>query len=115
MAHYKLGIALERIVEIDINSFEDKYGDYLSQEQLAREYYVSTGNITSWIKKGKINPTVAYPFGNKQINLFSPEDVKNIRNELNIPEHTEETIKKDFFDFLAERDYSLSYKMPFLL
>ena len=106
---------VERIVEIDINSFEDKYGDYLSQEQLAREYYVSTGTITSWIKKGKIKPTVAYPFGNKQIYLFSPEDVKNIRNELNIPEHTEETIKKDFFDFLAERDYSLSYKMPFLL
>lgn len=24
-------------------------------------------------------------------------------------------IKQDFFDFLEERDYSLSYKMPFLL
>ena len=24
-------------------------------------------------------------------------------------------MKQDFFDFLAERDYSLSYKMPFLL
>lgn len=106
---------VERIVEIDVTNFEDKYGDYLSQEQLAREYYVSTGTITSWIKKGKIQPTVAYPFGSKQIYLFSPEDVKRIRQELKIPEHTEETIKKDFFDFLEERDYSLSYKMPFLL
>ena len=34
---------------------------------------------------------------------------------MNIPIHTDETIKKDFFDFLEERDYSLSYKMPFLL
>ena len=106
---------VERIVEIDVTNFEDKYGDYLSQEQLAREYYVSTGTITSWIKKGKIQPTVSYPFGSKQIYLFSPEDVKRIRQELKIPEHTEETIKKDFFDFLEERDYSLSYKMPFLL
>ena len=106
---------VERIVEIDVTSFEDKYGDYLSQEQLAREYYVSTGTITSWIKKGKITPTVSYPFGNKKIHLFSPEDVKQIRQDLGIPEHTEETIKKDFFDFLEERDYSLSYKMPFLL
>lgn len=106
---------VERIVAIDITSFEDKYGDYLSQEQLAREYYVSTGTITSWIKKGKINPTIAYPFGTKQVYLFSPEDVIKIRKELNIPEHTEETIKQDFFDFLEERDYSLSYKMPFLL
>ena len=106
---------VERIVEVDVSSFQDKYGDCLSQEQLAREYYVSTGTITAWIKKGKIQPTVTYPFGNKQIYLFSPEDVKRIREELEIPEHTDETIKQDFFDFLEERDYSLSYKMPFLL
>ena len=106
---------VERIVEIDVTSFEDKYGDYLSQEQLAREFYVSTGTITSWIKKGKIQPTVIYPFGSKQIYLFSPEDAKRIRQELEIPEHNEETMKQDFFDFLEERDYSLSYKMPFLL
>ena len=106
---------VERIIEIDVTSFEDKYGEYLSQEQLAREYYVSTGTITSWIKKGKIQPTVTYPFGSKQIYLFSPEDAKRIRQELEIPEHTEETMKQDFFDFLEERDYSLSYKMPFLL
>lgn len=106
---------VERIVEIDVTSFEDKYGDYLSQEQLAREFYVSTGTVTSWIKKGKIQPTVTYPFGSKQIYLFSPEDAKLIRQKLDIPEHTEETIKHDFFDFLEERDYSLSYKMPFLL
>lgn len=106
---------VERIMEIDVTSFEDKYGNYLSQEQLAREYYVSTGTITSWIKKGKIIPTVSYPFGSKKIYLFSPEDVVKIRQDIQIPEHTEETIKQDFFDFLEERDYSLSYKMPFLL
>jgi superfamily II DNA or RNA helicase len=106
---------VERIVEIDINNFEDKYGDYLSQEQLAQELFVSTGTITSWIKKEKIKPTVTYPFGSKQIYLFSPEDAKRIRMKLEIPEHTEETIKQDFFAFLEERDYSLSYKMPFLL
>lgn len=106
---------IERITEIDITNFEDKYGDYLSQEQLAREYYVSTGTITSWIKKGKIQPSVTYPFGSKKVYLFSLEDVIKIRQELNIPIHTDETIKQDFFDFLAERDYSLSYKMPFFL
>lgn len=106
---------IERITEIDITNFEDKYGDYFSQEQLAREYYVSTGTITSWIKKGKIQPSVTYPFGSKKVYLFSPEDVMKIRQELNIPIHTDETIKQDFFDFLEERDYSLSYKMPFLL
>lgn len=106
---------VERIVEVDIHIFEEKYGDYYSQEQLAREYFVNTGTITSWIRKGKITPTVEFPFGSKKISLFSPEDVEKYRNELNIQEHNDETVRDDFFAFLEERDYSLSYKMPFLL
>ena len=106
---------IERIMEVDINSFEEKYGDYLSQEQVAREYFVSTGTVTSWIKKKKIAPNVEYRFGNKSIYLFSPDDVEKYRKELNIKEHNDSTIKEDFFSFLEERDYSLSYKMPFLL
>lgn len=105
---------VERIVEVDATSFEELYGDYLSQEQLAREYFVSTGTITSWIRKGKIAPTVTYPFGSKKIHLFSPMDVERIRTDLDIPIHNDETIKDDFFDFLEERDYSLSYKIVFL-
>lgn len=106
---------VERIVEVDIHTFEEKYGDYYSQEQLAREYFVNTRTITSWIRKGKIAPTVEFPFGSKKISLFSPEDVEKYRKELNIQEHNDDTVRDDFFVFLEERDYSLSYKMPFLL
>lgn len=106
---------VERIVEVDIHTFEEKYGDYYSQEQLAREYFVNTGTITSWIRKGKITPTVEFPFGSKKISLFSPGDVEKYRKELNIQEHNDDTVRDDFFAFLEERDYSLSYKMPFLL
>ncbi len=106
---------IERITEVDINTFEDKYGDYLNQEQLAREYFANTGTVTSWIKKGKIKPSVEYKFGSKSLYLFSPDDVEKYRNELGIKEHNNNTIKQDFFEFLEERDYSLSYKMPFLL
>lgn len=106
---------IERITEVDINTFEDKYGDYLSQEQLAREYFINTGTVTSWIKKGKIKPSVKYKFGSKSLYLFSPDDVEKYRKELGIKEHNNDTIKQDFFEFLEERDYSLSYKMPFLL
>lgn len=106
---------VERIVEVDIHTFEEKYGDYYSQEQLAREYFVNTGTITSWTRKGKITPTVEFPFGSKKISLFSPEDVEKYRKELNIQEHNDDTVRDDFFAFLEERDYSLSYKMPFLL
>lgn len=106
---------IERITEVDINSFEDKYGNYLSQEQIAREYFVSTGTVTNWIKKGKIIPSMEYKFGSKTLYLFSPEDVEKYRKKLAIKEHSDNTIKQDFYEFLEERDYSLSYKMPFLL
>ena len=55
---------IERIMEVDINSFEEKYGDYLSQEQVAREYFVSTGTVSSWINKKKIAPFLEYRFCN---------------------------------------------------
>lgn len=87
---------VERIVEVDIHTFEEKYGDYYSQEQLAREYFVNTGTITSWIRKGKIAPTVEFPFGSKKISLFSPEDVEKYRKELNIQEHNDDTVRDDF-------------------
>lgn len=105
---------IERIIEIDINDFEEKYGDYLSQEQLAREYFVSTDTITSWIKKDKIKPTISLPFGSKKIHMFSPEYVEETRERLQIPRHDDTTIYDDFFNFLEERDYSMSYKIVFL-
>ena len=106
---------IERIVKVDIDDFSEKYKDFLSIEQLAREFFVSTGTITSWIKAKKIIPDAVFPFGTKKIFMFSPQNMENIRKKLNIPEHNEKTLHKDFFDFLEQRDYTLSYKMPFLL
>ena len=106
---------IERIVKVDIDDFSEKYKDFLSVEQLAREFFVSTGTINSWIKAKKIIPDAVFPFGTKKIFMFSAQNTKNIRKKLNIPEHNEKTIHQDFFDFLEQRDYTLSYKMPFLL
>ncbi|MBQ6223527.1 MAG: DEAD/DEAH box helicase [Solobacterium sp.] len=106
---------VERIVEVNVDNYEDKYGDYLNSEQLAREYYLNTSTIINWIRKNRIHPDVSFPFGNRTIYMFSPDSVQKIRKDNNIAIHNETTIYKDFFDFLQERDYSLSYKMPFLL
>lgn len=104
---------VERIVEIDALSFAEKYEGYLSVEQLAREFFVNTDTVGGWIKKGRIEPTVSFSFGSKAVHMFSPEDAEAIRERMGIPVHNDETIRDDFFDFLEERDYSLSYKMVF--
>lgn len=106
---------IEKITKVDVEDFSNKYKDFLSTEQLARDFFVGTETVNSWIKKQKITADVTFQFGSKKIALFSPENAQKIKKQLNIKEHNDETIKNDFFDFLSERDYSLSYKMPFLL
>ena len=101
--------------QLQPDQFEEKYGDYLNQEQVTRAFFMSTGSIISWVKKGRIQADYTIQFGSKKIYLFSPDHVQEIKAENSIPDHDANTIRKDFFDFLAERDYSLSYKMPFML
>lgn len=106
----------ERAIEhIDIFTFENKYPDHINDEQLARELFVSTGTVKSWVKKGRIIPKVTVPVGRQKINYFSPEQVDEIITDLKLQRHDETTQYKDFFEFIDKGDFTLSYKMVMLL
>ncbi len=104
-----------RIEPVDIISFEEMYGAFLNEEQLARELFISTGTVKHWLRKGLIASDVQYPFGRKQLHFFDPARVEVIRKEQGLKEHTEETRTADFIEFLEKRDYTFSYKIIFLL
>ncbi|MDD4506700.1 MAG: DEAD/DEAH box helicase [Sulfurospirillaceae bacterium] len=105
----------ERKLEyIDIFTFEEKYADYLSDEQLARELYVSTGTLRAWVKKNEVIPDVQIPIGKQFLNYYEPLKIEAIRKAKNLKVHNDETIYKDFFEFIEEGTYSLSYKMIFI-
>ncbi|SFP46260.1 DEAD/DEAH box helicase [Hydrogenimonas thermophila] len=104
-----------KLEHIDIFTFEEKYADYLSDEQLARELYISTGTLKSWVKKKEVKPDVQIPVGKKFINYYHPSQVDKIRKFKNLKVHNDETIYEDFFEFIEEGNYSLSYKMVFIL
>lgn len=106
---------VRNIEEIDIFTFEAKYKDYLSPEQLARELFISTGTVMSKIKNKSINADIEVPFGNKKLFYFSPEKLPEIRIQLKLKVHDESTQYNDFFEFIEERDYTFSYKIIFLL
>jgi len=106
---------VRKIEPVDIFTFEQMYGSFLNVEQLARELFVSTGTVKTWLRKGKIFPDVQYPFGNKKLHFFDPEKIEEIRKELGLKEHNDETRLSDFFEFLENRDYTFSYKIIFLL
>lgn len=104
-----------RLEPINIFNFEQEFGDLLNEEQLARELFVSTGTIKSWLKKGDVSAHRTLPFGNKTLNYFSEQQVAVIKKEKNIKDRTEQTRKHDFYEFLEKRDYTFSYKIIFLL
>ena len=104
-----------RVEPVDIFSFEEMYGSYLNEEQLARELFVSTGTVRVWLRQGKIRSDVRYPFGRQQLHFFDPDRVVQIRQAQGLREHTAETRLEDFQEFLEKRDYTFSYKIIFFL
>lgn len=104
-----------KIEKINIFTFEELYGDYLSEEQLARELFINTGTLRSWIKKGEVIPNQTIPFGRRKLNYFKPEAVEIIIREKDLKFHNEETIYEDFKEYIDEGSYSFSYKIIFIL
>lgn len=101
--------------EIDIETFENLYGDYISAEELARELFLSTDTINSWIKKGDINSDYSSKLGRVTYHKFKPERVEEIRVLKGLKKRDESTILDDFWEFIEEGSYSLSYKIIFML
>ncbi|WP_438566891.1 DEAD/DEAH box helicase [Cetobacterium sp.] len=101
--------------EIDIETFENLYGDYISAEELARELFLSTDTINSWLKKGDITPDYTSKLGRVTYNKFKPERIEEIRLLKGLKKRNETTILDDFWEFIEEGSYSLSYKIIFML
>lgn len=101
--------------EIDIFTFEEKYKDYKSLEQAARELFIGTSTLYKWIKKDHNLANLYLPIGNKIMPYFSKDDIENIRNVKNLGIHDETTILKDFIDFIDENTLTFSYKLIFIL
>lgn len=101
--------------EIDIYTFEDKYSDYLSPEQAARELFIGTSSLMSWYRKDPSISSLQLPIGSRQVPYFSKEDVENIRITHNLGIHDDTTILKDFEDFIDENTLTFSFKLIFML
>ncbi|MGL4999593.1 MAG: DEAD/DEAH box helicase, partial [Cetobacterium sp.] len=95
--------------EVDIETFESLYGDYISLEEVARELFVSSDTVAAWIKKGDITSDYSLQLGKTKVHKFKKESVENIRILKNLKKRDENTILEDFWEFIEEGSYSLSY------
>lgn len=101
--------------EIDIYTFEDKYKDYLSPEQAARELFIGTSSLMSWYRKEPSISSLQLPVGSRMVPYFSPDDVEEIRISHKLGKHDETTILKDFEEFIDENTLTFSFKLIFML
>ncbi|MGL5049951.1 MAG: hypothetical protein ACRC6E_04875, partial [Fusobacteriaceae bacterium] len=101
--------------EVDIETFESLYGDYISLEEVARELFISTDTVAAWIKKGDVTSDYSLQLGKTKVHKFKKESVENIRILKNLKKRDENTILEDFWEFIEEGSYSLSYKIIFML
>ncbi len=112
---YGINEQIQKIDEIRMDTFESKYGDYLSIEQAARELYIGTSSLGSWIKSGKVQCDLEIPFGSRKIQYFTKENVEVIREKFKLGTHNQDTLRKDFIEFIRENQYTFSFKMVFML
>lgn len=101
--------------EIDVFTFEEKYKDYKSLEQAARELFVGTNTLSKWVK---INPnfsSLSLPIGSKLMPYFSNGDIAKIKQAKQLKDHNETTILQDFIDFIDENTLTYSFKLIFML
>lgn len=101
--------------EVDIFTFEEKYPNYRSLEVAARKLYVGTETLSKWVKEHKEYASLYLPVGSKAMPYFNEEDINQIRSIKKLAIHNDETILKDFVDFIDENSLTFSFKLIFML
>ena len=100
---------------INVFTFEEKYKDYKSLEQTARELFIGTNTLSKWVKQSPNFSSLYLPIGSKMMPYFSSADIQNIKQIKKLKDHNEETILQDFIDFVDENTLTYSFKLIFLL
>ena len=112
-----LGLTEQEVAmqEIDVFTFEEKYKDYKSLEQTARDLFIGTNTLAKWVKQTPSFSSLSLPIGNKLMPYFSSQDIANIKQAKQLKEHNENTILQDFVDFIDENTLTYSFKLIFML
>lgn len=101
--------------EIDVFTFEEKYQNYKSLEQTARELFVGTNTLSKWTKSNPSFSSLSLPIGNRIMPYYSTADIDNIRLVKHLSLHTDSTILQDFVAFIDENTLTYSFKLTFML
>jgi superfamily II DNA or RNA helicase len=101
--------------EVDIYSFEEKYPNYKSLEETARDLYIGTYTLSKWVKDNNSLASLYLPIGSRMMPYFNEKDIENIRSLKKLAVHNDETILKDFVDFIDENTLTFSFKLIFIL
>jgi hypothetical protein len=105
---------VREIIPISIQTFEKEYADYLELERAARELYVGTMTLRSWVTNKSVAADLVIPFGSRKLLYFKKDNLEVIRKKKNLKVHSDETLVEDFMQFLKEKNFTYSFKIVFM-
>lgn len=107
----------EQIIDIhhiDIFTFETKFKDLISLELAARELYIGTKTLETWVKKNNNYCSEIVTIGKRKVPYFTNSNIDTIRIDKKLGIHNDGTILDDFINFVDENTLTFSYKLIFL-
>ena len=110
-----LGLHALDYEEVDLFNWQEAVRGMINAPDLDRELAATEGTVRRAVDRGEVPPDHRLQLGEREYLYFSRERIPEIRRLLKLPEVTDETIKKLFFDFVEEMDMSASYKPVLML
>ena len=101
--------------EVDLFNWQEAVRGMINAPDLDRELAATEGTVRRAVDRGEVPPDHRLQLGEREYLYFSRERIPEIRRLLYLPEVTDETIKRLFFDFVEEMDMSASYKPVLML
>jgi hypothetical protein len=110
-----LGLHALDYEEVDLFNWQEAVRGMINAPDLDRELAATEGTVRRAVDRGPLTPDHRLQLGEREYLYFARERISEIRCLLDLPEVTDETIKKLFFDFVEEMDMSASYKPVLML
>ncbi len=100
--------------EIDIFNWQEISKDMLTVGELEVALATGEGFIRSAVERGRIAADHQFTMGERTYHYFARERQEEIRETLQLPKVTDESIKSLFLKFVRKMDMASSYKPVFL-
>lgn len=111
----EIGVWARDYEQIDVFNWQQEVVNMISLPDLERELGVGEGRIKSAVERGEIEPDHVLQLGERTYAYFHRDRIEELRVAIGAPKLDDQSLRDRFFQFLQEKDMTMSYKPVMLL